>query len=188
MSELFLVCGLGNPGRQYARTRHNAGFLVLDALAAKLGVSFNAWQTSGEYVKVSFAGREVLLAKPLTYMNLSGQMVHSLARFYKVSPANMLVCFDDVTLEVGQLRIRKNGSAGGQKGMKNIIELFGTQEIARLRVGVGPKPEKFDLADFVLSNFSKSEEPALQTALDHAVEAVELILTSGLEKAQTRFN
>lgn len=188
MAELFLVCGLGNPGQQYDRTRHNAGFLVIDELSRRLDAAWKPWQQLGEFAKVSCAGRDVLLVKPLTYMNLSGRMVHSLAQFYKIPPANLLVCFDDISLDLGQIRIRKSGSAGGQKGMKNIIELFGTQDIARVRVGIGPKPEKFDLADFVLSRFTSSEETVLKEALARAADAVETILSQGFEKAQTKFN
>lgn len=184
----YLLAGLGNPGTQYARTRHNAGFMVLDEAARKWGASWNAWQKLGEYAKVTLGGHEVFLLKPSTYMNESGRAVSSLARFYKIAPQNCLICFDEVALEVGKLRIRKNGSAGGQKGMKSVIEQLGTQDIPRLRVGVGPKPDKFDLANFVLSNFPKSQEDALEDALSRAVEAVETFFSEGLEKAMNKFN
>lgn len=184
----YLLAGLGNPGSQYEHTRHNAGFMALDAAGRKWGADWKAWQNLGVYAKVSVAGHDVFLIKPSTYMNESGRAVSSLARFYKISPQNCLVCFDDVSLEVGKLRIRKNGSAGGQKGMKSVIEQLGTQDIPRLRVGVGPKPEKFDLANFVLSNFPKSELPALEGALDRAVEALEVYFTQGIEKAMNQFN
>lgn len=184
----YLLAGLGNPGAQYARTRHNAGFMVLDEAARKWGASWNAWQKLGEYAKVTLGGHEVFLLKPSTYMNESGRAVSSLARFYKIAPQNCLICFDEVALEVDKLRIRKNGSAGGQKGMKSVIEQLGTQDIPRLRVGVGPKPEKFDLANFVLSNFPKPQEAALQDALARAVEAVEMFFSEGLEKAMNKYN
>ena len=183
-----LLAGLGNPGSQYEHTRHNAGFMVLDAAARKWGAEWKTWQNLGVYAKVTVAGHDVFLIKPSTYMNESGRAVSSLARFYKIPPQNCLVCFDDVSLAVGKLRIRKSGSAGGQKGMKSVIEQLGTQDIPRLRLGIGPKPEKFDLANFVLSNFSKADQPALDDALARAVDALEMILSQGLEKAMNTFN
>lgn len=184
----ILIAGLGNPGAQYQQTRHNAGFMVLDALAKKHGADFQSWQNLGEYAKLSLHGNEVLLAKPMTYMNLSGQLTGALARFYKIPAENLLVCFDDMSLNLGDIRLRASGSAGGQKGMKNIIEVMGTDKIARLRVGIGPRPEKFDAADFVLSRFSKTELPLLQEAVNKAVEALDVCLTDGLEKAMNQFN
>lgn len=184
----YLLVGLGNPGSQYARTRHNAGFMVLDAAAEKWGADWKAWQNLGDYAKVCVDGQDVFLLKPTTYMNESGRAVSSLARFYKIAPQNCVICFDDISLDTGKLRIRKNGSAGGQKGMKSVIEQLGTQDIPRLRLGVGPKPERFDLANFVLSNFPKSEEVVLKESLSRAVEALEVYLKDGLEKAMNRFN
>jgi len=183
-----LIVGLGNPGSTYAHTRHNAGFMVVTALAEKWGAAWQNWQNIGEYAKVQVHGQEVFLLKPTTYMNESGRAVSSLSRFYKIPPQQCLVCFDDVSLPLGQIRLRKNGSAGGQKGMKHIIEQLGTQEIARLRVGIGPKPAPFDLADFVLGKFSREDEEKLIPALDKATEAVAVYLTQGLEKAMNQFN
>lgn len=183
-----LIAGLGNPGAQYEKTRHNAGFRVVDALAEKFGADFQSWQNTGVYAKVSVGGQEVLLAKPMTYMNLSGQLVSGLARFYKIPPEKMLICFDDMSLHVGDIRLRPSGSAGGQKGMKHIIEQLGTDKIARLRVGIGPKPDYFDAADFVLGKFTKDEEPILQTVISKATQAIEVYLQDGLEKAMNRFN
>lgn len=184
----ILLAGLGNPGTQYEQTRHNAGFMAADALAAHWGAEWKAWQNLGDYAKVSVLGHEVYLLKPTTYMNESGRAVSSLARFFKIPPQSVLVCFDDVSLQIGQIRLRKSGSAGGQKGMKSIIEQLGTQDIPRLRIGVGPKPERFDLADFVLSRFAKTDVPALEEALQKTVSAVEVFLKDGLEKAMNRFN
>ena len=184
----YLLAGLGNPGSEYERTRHNAGFRIVDAAAHKWGAEWKPWQKLGEYAKVSVAGTDVFLLKPHTYMNLSGQAVSSLARFYKITPERVIVCFDDVSLEVGKLRLRGNGSAGGQKGMKNIIELLGTDKIARLRLGIGPKPEKFDLVNFVLGKFSHDEEKLLGPALERAVCALETYFKDGLEKAMNQFN
>ena len=186
--ERFLIVGLGNPGTQYEKTRHNAGFMVADALAAEHSASFQPWQKLGEYAKISAGEKEVFIAKPMTYMNLSGQMVSNLARFYKIPPTHILVCFDDMSLKLGDIRLRPSGSAGGQKGMKNIIELLGTDKIARLRVGIGPKPEKFDAANFVLAKFTREETPVLERAVERAVEALEVCLKDGLERAMNKFN
>ncbi|MBR4592358.1 MAG: aminoacyl-tRNA hydrolase [Elusimicrobiaceae bacterium] len=184
----FLLAGLGNPGSKYARTRHNAGFRVLDAVARQWGAEWKPWQNLGEYAKVSVAGQDIFLLKPSTYMNESGRAVSSLARFYKIPPQNCLICFDEVALPVGQIRLRKNGSAGGQRGMKSVIEQLGTQEIPRLRVGIGPKPEKFDLVNFVLGKFSSAEEELLSPVWDRAVSALETFLSQGIEKAMGQIN
>ena len=184
----ILLAGLGNPGAEYAHTRHNAGFRVLDAAAARWGAEWKPWQKLGEYAKVSVGGTEVFLLKPLTYMNESGRAVSSLARFYKITPQNCVICFDEVALPVGQLRLRKSGSAGGQKGMKSVIEQLGTQDIPRLRLGIGPKPDKFDLVNFVLGKFSREEEDLLTPTLTRAVDALETCLTQGIEKAMGEIN
>lgn len=184
----YLLVGLGNPDVEYERTRHNAGFRVVSAAGRKWGAEWKNWQQLGDYAKVSVCGHEVFLLKPTTYMNESGRAVSSLSRFYKIAPQNCLICFDDVSLEIGKLRLRKSGSAGGQKGMKSVIEQLGTQDIPRLRLGIGPKPEKFDLADFVLSRFTSSEETILEKSLEKAVEAIELFLTDGIERAMNKFN
>ena len=183
-----LIAGLGNPGAPYEKTRHNAGFRVVDALAEKTKADFQPWQKAGVYAKVTLGGKEVLLAKPMTYMNLSGQLVSALARFYKIPPEKILICFDDMSLDLGVIRLRGSGSAGGQKGMKHIIEQLGTDQIARLRVGIGPKPPHFDAADFVLGKFTASETPALENAIARATEAIEMYLEYGLERAMNRFN
>lgn len=184
----YLLAGLGNPGTEYERTRHNVGFRIVEAAGRKWGAEWKPWQKLGEYGKVSVAGHDVFLLKPHTYMNLSGQAVSSLARFYKIPPERVIVCFDDVSLEVGKLRLRGSGSAGGQKGMKNIIEQLGTDKIARLRCGIGPKPEKFDLANFVLGKFTREEENLLAPTLERAVLALETYFKDGLEKAMNEFN
>ncbi len=185
---LFLIAGLGNPGAQYEKTRHNAGFRVVDAYAQKTGADFQSWQNLGKYAKVSVGGAEVLLAKPETYMNLSGQLVSGLARFYKIPSSQILICFDDMSLPVGDIRLRPSGSAGGQKGMKHIIEQLGTDKIARLRVGIGPKPDYFNAADFVLGKFTPAEIPLLEQAVTRATQALEVYLTQGLDKAMNQFN
>ncbi len=184
----ILLAGLGNPGNEYARTRHNAGFRIVDAAAEKWGAEWKPWQKLGEYAKVCVNGTDVYLLKPLTYMNESGRAVSSLARFYKIPPQNCVICFDEVALPVGQLRLRKSGSAGGQKGMKSVIEQLGTQDIVRLRVGIGPKPEKIDLVNFVLGKFSAADEEVLAPALEKAVSALETFLSHGIEKAMGQIN
>ena len=184
----YLLVGLGNPGAEYERTRHNVGFRVVDAAGQKWGADWKAWQKLGVYAKVSVCGQEVFLLKPFTYMNESGLAASSLARFYKIPPQNCLICFDDVSLEVGKIRLRPSGSAGGQKGMKSVIEQLGTQDIPRLRLGIGPKPEKFDLVNFVLGRFSRDEEATLSPTLSRAVDALECYLAHGIEKAMNQFN
>ena len=184
----YLLAGLGNPGPEYERTRHNVGFRIVEAAGRNWGAEWKPWQKLGEYAKVSVAGQDVFLLKPHTYMNLSGQAVSSLARFYKITPDRVIVCFDDVSLAVGKLRLRGSGSAGGQKGMKNIIEQLGTDKIARLRLGIGPKPEKFDLVNFVLGKFTQDEEELLEPALTRAVLALETYFKDGLERAMNQFN
>ena len=184
----ILLVGLGNPGAQYARTRHNAGFRVVDAAGKKWGAEWKDWQKLGEYAKVCVGGTDVYLLKPLTYMNESGRAVSSLARFYKIAPQNCVICFDEVALPIGQLRLRKSGSAGGQKGMKSVIEQLGTQDIVRLRVGIGPKPAPIDLVNFVLGKFSPAEEELLTPAISRAVSALETYLTQGIEKAMGEIN
>lgn len=189
MSDILLIAGLGNPGKQYENTRHNAGFMVLDALADKLGASFSLWQGGqAAYAKTEISGKTAYLLKPLTYMNLSGQAVSSLARFFKIPPQNVVVVFDDMDIALGTIRLRKQGSAGGQNGMKNIIEQLGTQEIPRLRIGIGPKPHFFDSKDFVLSRFSSQDEKLFKEAKEKAIEAIENISKIGVENAMNKAN
>ncbi|MGB2579896.1 PTH1 family peptidyl-tRNA hydrolase [Elusimicrobium simillimum] len=183
-----LIVGLGNPGEQYSNTRHNAGFMVVDKLAAKLGVRFESYKNLGEYAKAAINGNTVYLAKPLTYMNESGKMVSHLAGFYKIKPQEILVCFDDMSIDLGTVRMRLSGSAGGQNGMKSIIAHLGTQDIPRLRFGIGPKPERFDAAAYVLSKFTSSEKEVLSSTLTTAAEAAEAVVTDGLDRAMNKYN
>src|SRR5262245_59967906 len=157
MTDRYLIVGLGNPGRDYAKTRHNIGFRCVDAIAAANGMTFSKRQTKALIADGLIAGRKVLLAKPQTFMNLSGQAVRGLMDFCKIPQANLLVISDDMDLPAGTLRIREKGGAGGQKGLKSIIEHRGTQEFARLRVGLGRPPGRMDPADYVLQDFDKSE-------------------------------
>ena len=187
-SETWLIVGLGNPGREYEKTRHNAGFRALDILADKLGCKVDKAKFQGMYGQVTYKGRKLLLLKPLTYMNLSGRSVLQLSAFFHVPPQNIIVLFDDISLEPGRLRIRKDGSAGGHNGIKSIIAELGSQDFPRVKIGVGAKPHPdFDLADWVLSPFSAQEEKALQPALERAADAALAIVELGIPEASNRY-
>ena len=187
-SETWLIVGLGNPGREYEKTRHNAGFRALDILADKLGCKVDKLKFQGLYGQVNHKGRKLLLLKPQTYMNLSGRSVLQLSAFFHVPPQNIIVLFDDISLEPGRLRLRKDGSAGGHNGIKSIIAELGSQDFPRVKIGVGAKPHPdFDLADWVLSAFSAQEEKALQPALERAADAALAIIEAGLPEASNRY-
>lgn len=178
-----LVVGLGNPGREYERTRHNVGFMVLDKFAARSGAS---WRKEKPW-KAELADAEgVICCKPAGYMNLSGEPVSKVARFYKASPAQILVVYDDLALPLGKLRIRPEGSAGGHNGMQSIIDRLGTQAVPRLRVGIGAAAG--GMVGHVLGRFAPAELPELEAALDRAVEAVAFLQTRGLQAAMNQFN
>ena len=187
--ESWLIVGLGNPGKEYEKTRHNCGFRALDILAGKLGCKVDKGKFQGLYGQVSYNGRKLLLLKPLTYMNLSGRSVLQLSAYFHVPPQRIIVLFDDISLEPGRLRIRADGSAGGHNGIKSIISELGSQDFPRVKIGVGGKahPEQ-DLADHVLSAFSASEEKALVSALDRAADAALCIIEKGVPEAANRFN
>ena len=187
-SETWLIVGLGNPGREYEKTRHNAGFRALDILADKLGCKVDKLKFQGLYGQVNHKGRKLLLLKPQTYMNLSGRSVLQLSAFFHVPPQNIIVLFDDISLEPGRLRLRKDGSAGGHNGIKSIIAELGSQDFPRVKIGVGAKPHPdFDLADWVLSAFSVQEEKALQPALERAADAALGIIELGMAEASNRY-
>lgn len=185
----WLVVGLGNPGKKYEGTRHNAGFMAADALADKLGilverVKFHALMGDG-----MCGEQRILLAKPQTYMNLSGQAVDEILTFYKLPPERLLVMCDDISLEPGQLRIRRKGSHGGQNGMRNIIDMVETSDFCRIKLGVGKKPHPdYDLADWVLSHFTQNELKEMQQSAHNAAEAVELIVNGNIDKAMNLYN
>lgn len=186
---MFIIAGLGNPGKEYEGTRHNAGFDVIDALADKYNISVNERKGRAFCGKGIIAGQKVLLVKPQTYMNLSGESIRSLVDFYKPNPEEeFLVIFDDVSLDVGQIRIRKKGSAGGHNGIKSIISHLGSQNFMRIKVGVGEKPKEYDLADYVLGHFSKADREGMQDGYRQAMEAVEQILLGDIEAAMNCFN
>ena len=188
-SENWLIVGLGNPGREYEKTRHNCGFRAIDILAQKLGCKVDKAKFQGLYGQVSYNGCKLLLLKPMTYMNLSGRSVLQLSAYFHVPPQRIIVLFDDISLEPGRLRVRADGSAGGHNGIKSIISEVGSQDFPRVKIGVGSKahPEQ-DLADHVLSGFSALEEKALQPALERAAEAALSIIDKGVPETANRFN
>ena len=188
-NESWLIVGLGNPGKDYAHTRHNAGFRCLDILAESLGCKVDKLKFQGLYGQVNYNGRKLFLLKPQTYMNLSGRSVLQLSAFFKIPPARIIVLFDDISLEPGRLRLRKDGSAGGHNGIKSIIQELGSQDFPRVKIGVGAKPHPdFDLADWVLSTFSAQEEKALGPAIDRAADAALCIIEKGIAEASNRYS
>lgn len=185
----FIIAGLGNPGREYEGTRHNAGFLAVDRLADRLGAQVARVRFKGVTGTASLGGRSVLLLKPGTFMNLSGQSVREAMAFYKVPPEKTLIIFDDINLPPGRLRVRRKGSDGGHNGMKNIIYLTGSDQFPRIKLGVGQKPHPdYDLADWVLSRFSQGDLKELDQALDHACAAAELIVRGDIDRAMNQYN
>lgn len=180
----FIVAGLGNPGKDYENTRHNAGFLAIDSLAANKGVKIDRAKFQALTAVVEIGGVGVLLMKPQTYMNHSGSAVSEAARFYKVAAENIIVISDDINLDVGRLRVRKSGSAGGQKGLNDIIEAMGTEAIPRIRVGVGKKPHPdYDIKDWVLSSFSATEMKALSENFGRVASGIERIVSGDVDGA-----
>lgn len=186
---MYIIVGLGNPGKQYAQTRHNAGFMVIDALAKKHGIKVLELKHKGMTGKGMINGQKVILAKPLTYMNLSGECVRELIDYYKIDETvELVVISDDISLDVGGLRIRKKGSAGGHNGLKNIIQHLGHDQFIRIKVGVGDKPKGYDLADYVTGHFSKEDEKVMQESIRCAAGAVELIVQDEIDKAMNEYN
>ena len=186
---MFIIVGLGNPTKEYEGTRHNVGFDVIDRIAEKYNISVTDRQCRAFCGKGFIAGQKVILVKPQTYMNLSGESVRGILDYYKVDvETELLVIFDDISLDVGQLRIRKKGSAGGHNGIKNIIQHLGTNVFQRIKVGVGEKPKEYDLADYVLGHFSKGEREQMVDGYQRAIEAVELILQGEIDAAMNEFN
>ena len=184
-----LIVGLGNPGREYEMTRHNLGFLLIDRLFERAGGRRFRNESTAKIVEVTLADTRVLLVKPQTFMNLSGDAARPLLEHYgEAEPANLIVSCDDVALPFGTIRVRARGSAGGQKGLKSIIERLGTQEFARVRLGVKPEHPVNDLTSFVLSTIPKRDRETLDHALERAADAIEMILTVGVERAMALFN
>lgn len=186
---MYIIAGLGNPGRQYAHTRHNAGFDVMDAIAEKYNISISEKKHKALCGRGVIAGEKVVLAKPQTFMNLSGESVAELISYYKADPAeDLIVIYDDISLAPGGIRIRKRGSAGGHNGIKSIIACLDTQEFKRIRMGVGEKPADWDLVDHVLGRFAAADRERFEGAVADAVCAVEVLLKGETDQAMNRYN
>lgn len=185
---MFLVVGLGNPGSQYEFTKHNVGFLTVDYLADKLNIKINKLKFKGLFAKEKIENEDVVLLKPQTYMNLSGESVRDFANFFKIPPENIIVVVDDVDLPMGKIRIRKKGSAGTHNGMKSIIYQLQSDNFIRIKVGIEREDRKDDLADYVLKGFSKDEVPVMEESMERAAKAVLEILKKGPDVAMNKFN
>ena len=188
-ADSWLVVGLGNPGKDYERTRHNCGFMAIDMLAEKLSCKIDKGKFQGLYGQTVYKGNKLFLLKPLTYMNLSGQSILQLSAYYKIPPARIIVLFDDISLEPGRLRIRGDGSAGGHNGIKSIIQELGSQDFPRVKIGVGGKPHPDqNLADWVLSGFDSADKKALEFALRNAGDAALCIIEKNVQEAANKYN
>lgn len=188
-TEIWLVAGLGNPGAEYEKTRHNAGFMAADKLAIKHEVLFNKHKFESVYGEIKLDGKRVFILKPQTYMNNSGTAVSAIAKFYKIPTENIIIMFDDISLDVGKLRIRRSGTHGGHNGIKDIIELMGTNDIKRIKIGVGERTNRdYDLKDWVLGKFPEEQQEQLDKALDKAAAAAEEIICCGVDSAMNKYN
>ena len=188
-NDAWLIVGLGNPGKEYAKTRHNCGWMAIDLIAQALNCKIDKAKFQGLYGQATYKGTKIYLLKPQTYMNNSGLSVLQMSAYYHIPPQRIVVLFDDISLEPGRLRIRGDGSAGGHNGIKSIIAQLGSEAFPRVKIGVGGKPHAdADLADWVLSGFSASEEKALDFALDNAANAALLIIEKGVYEAANRYN
>lgn len=186
---MFIIAGLGNPGREYENTRHNIGFRVIDNIAGRHRITMLERKHRAVMGKGYIDGQRVVLVKPLTYMNLSGESIREIVDYYKVDETSQLVVVsDDISLDVGQLRIRKKGSAGGHNGLKNIIQHLGHENFIRIRMGVSDKPQGYDLKDYVLGHFTDQEKKALEETCGNAAEAVRMILQGDVDGAMNRYN
>ncbi len=190
---MYLIAGLGNPERKYEGTRHNAGFAAIDALLEKMGgEKLNETKYNGAYTKVRYEStqgmEQIIIVKPLTYMNLSGNCIAPLANFYKIEPEHIIVFSDDINLDVGRMRIRPSGSAGGHNGLKSIIASLGSDKFARVRVGVGMKPDNMDLAVHVLAKFNQTDEKIMQEMYGEAANAALDIINNGTDYAMNKYN
>ncbi len=186
--DTYLIIGLGNPGREYKDTRHNIGFMLIDHIAVRLNARGMKMQSKAIVISALHEERKVILAKPQTFMNLSGQSVQGLLHFYKIPFENLLVAHDDLDIPLGTLRIRPTGGPGGQRGMASTIEQLGTKDFPRLRLGIGRPPGRMDAKDYVLQDFSKDDMKLLPEVLEHGVDAALTFVTHGLNKAMNQFN
>ena len=185
----FLIVGLGNPGKQYESTRHNAGFICIDILAEKYGIKINKLKFKSLMGEGRIEGKRCLLLKPQTFMNLSGEAVRDAVEFYKIPVENVIVICDDISLEPGKMRIRRKGSHGGQNGMRNIIFHLKDDNFPRIKIGIGAKPNpEYDLADWVLSRFSQSEAKLIKQVADNTVSAIEIMVKGDIDKAMSNYN
>ena len=186
---MYIIVGLGNPTKEYENTRHNAGFMAIDALADKLSISMNSSKHKSIVGTGYIEGQKVLLMKPLTYMNLSGEAIIDAVNFYKIDPqSELIVIYDDIAMDVGKLRLRAKGSAGGHNGIKSIISHLGNDKFKRVRIGVGNKPDGYDLAAYVLGHFSAEDKPLIKEACDKVVSAITLSIQSDFDKAMNAYN
>jgi len=188
MTDTFLIVGLGNPGREYRETRHNVGFMLLDRLTVTLNTRFTRLQSKALVASANYLERKIILAKPQTFMNLSGQSVQGLMHFYKLPLENLLIAHDDLDLPVGAIRIRPDGGSAGQKGMTSTIDRLGTDEFPRLRLGIGRPPGQMEAPDYVLQDFSKADLTIISETLNRAVEAALTWVTDGLDAAMNKYN
>lgn len=185
----YMLVGLGNPGRQYEDTRHNAGFICIDALGEKYSLKINKLKFKSLMTEVRIEGKRCLVLKPQTFMNLSGEAVRDAAEFYKIPPERIIVIFDDISLEPGKMRIRRKGSDGGHNGIKNIIYHLKSNEFPRVKVGVGAKPNpEYELADWVLSRFGKKEAEEIKKCTENVIGAIEIMVTGDIDKAMSKYN
>lgn len=186
---MYVIAGLGNPGKQYENTRHNIGFMVIDSIAKAHEIPVVEIKHRAQIGKGYLNGEKIILAKPLTYMNASGESIRALTDYYKIdTQTNFIVIYDDVSMDAGQLRIRKQGSAGGHNGIKSIIAHLGSEEFRRIKIGIGDKRPGDDLADYVLGNFNKEERAVMKESIANAASAVEMILRDGIDAAMNRYN
>ena len=186
---MYIIAGLGNPKKEYDNTRHNIGFAMIDALADKYNINVMDLKHKAITGKGIISGQKVILAKPLTFMNLSGESIRQLTDYYKVDPeTEVIIISDDISLPPGLIRVRKKGSAGGHNGLKNIIQHLGTEGFRRIRIGVGEKPKGYDLADYVLGHFSKEEQPFMKEGIEKAIGALEMILSDDIDGAMNEYN
>lgn len=185
----YIAVGLGNPGKKYENTRHNTGFIAIDKIAEKYGCNINRLRYNALTAECIIAGKKVLLMKPQTFMNLSGEAVIQAMSFYKIPAEKVIIIFDDISLDVGRMRIRRKGSDGGQRGVRSIIGLSGSENFPRIKIGIGEKPHPgWQLADWVLSRFTKDELEALDKVTDNACKALEYIVSGNIDKAMSEYN